>query len=129
MHGKRALVRRPSPRLAEGLLTHLERSPVDADRAMAQWDGYVRAVIDAGWAVVEVEPAPDCPDSGFVEDTMVVYGDVAIISRLFPLFAGLVAGFMVDRRSFAHLEWYVFLRAILTAIACACLYAGYKAIA
>jgi dimethylargininase len=81
MHRKRTLVRRPSPRLAEGLLTHLERSPVDADRAMAQWDGYVRAFIDAGWQVVEVEPAPDSPDSGFVEDTMVVYGDLAVIAR------------------------------------------------
>jgi dimethylargininase len=81
MDGKRALVRRPSPRLAEGLLTHLERSPVDADLAMAQWDGYVRAFIDAGWRVIEVEPAPDCPDSGFVEDTMVVYGDLAVIAR------------------------------------------------
>ncbi|AEV73012.1 N-dimethylarginine dimethylaminohydrolase [Mycolicibacterium rhodesiae NBB3] len=81
MHGRRALVRRPSPRLAEGLLTHLERSPVDADRAIAQWDGYVQAFVDAGWQVIEVEPAPDSPDSGFVEDTMVVYGDLAVIAR------------------------------------------------
>ena len=81
MDGKRALVRRPSPRLAEGLLTHLERSPVDADLAMAQWDGYVQAFVDAGWQVIEVEPAPDSPDSGFVEDTMVVYGDLAVIAR------------------------------------------------
>ena len=48
---------------------------------------------------------------------------------LFLLFCGLVASFMVDRRVFIRLEWYVFLRAVLTAIACACLYAGYKAIA
>jgi len=79
--GKRALVRRPSPRLAEGLLTHLQRSPVDVDRAMAQWHGYVQAFIDAGWQVIEVEPAPENPDSGFVEDTMVVYGDLAVIAR------------------------------------------------
>lgn len=75
------MVRRPSPRLAEGLLTHIERSPVDATTALKQWEGYVRALVDAGWAVTEVEPAPDCPDSGFVEDTVVVYGDLAVISR------------------------------------------------
>lgn len=81
MHAKKALVRRPSPRLAEGLLTHIERSPVDPDTAMKQWDGYVRAFVDAGWRLTEVEPAPDSPDSVFVEDSVVVYGDLAVIAR------------------------------------------------
>jgi dimethylargininase len=81
VHAKKALVRRPSPRLAEGLLTHIERSTVDADIAVKQWDGYVRALVDAGWRVSEVEPAPECPDSVFVEDTVVVYGDLAVIAR------------------------------------------------
>ena len=74
-------MRRPSPRLAEGLLTHIERSPVDAGVAMKQWEGYVRALVDAGWRVTEVAPAPDYPDSVFVEDTVVVYGDLAVIAR------------------------------------------------
>ncbi len=81
VHAKKALVRRPGPRLAEGLLTHLERSPVDQDVAMKQWDAYVRAFVDAGWRLTEVEPAPDSPDSVFVEDTVVVYGDLAVIAR------------------------------------------------
>ena len=34
---KRALVRRPGPRLAEGLVTHIERSSIDLDLARAQW--------------------------------------------------------------------------------------------
>jgi dimethylargininase len=74
-------VRRPCRRLAEGLVTHIERSPVDADIAMKQWEGYVRGFVDAGWRVSEVEPAPDCPDGAFVEDTVVVYGDLAVIAR------------------------------------------------
>jgi dimethylargininase len=74
-------VRRPCRRLAEGLLTHIERSPVNADIAMKQWEGYVRAFVDAGWRVIEVEPAPDRPDGVFVEDTVVVYGDLAVIAR------------------------------------------------
>ena len=77
----RALVRRPSPRLAEGLLTHLDRKPVDADLALRQWDGYVAALAGEGWEVTEVPAAEDCPDSAFVEDTVVVYGDLAVISR------------------------------------------------
>ena len=81
MHTKKAIVRRPSPRLAEGLVTHIERSPVDAGIAMKQWEAYVRAFVDAGWRVTEVQPAPACPDSVFVEDTVVVYGDLAVIAR------------------------------------------------
>jgi dimethylargininase len=77
----RALVRRPSPRLAEGLLTHLDRTPVDADLAMTQWEGYVAALATEGWEILEVPEAGDCPDSAFVEDTVVVYDDLAVISR------------------------------------------------
>jgi dimethylargininase len=67
--------------LAEGLVTHIERSSVDVNTAMKQWEGYIRAFVDAGWRVSEVQPAPACPDSVFVEDTVVVYGDLAVIAR------------------------------------------------
>ena len=77
----KALVRRPGARLAEGLVTHVARQPVDVDLAQQQWQGYVAAMQDAGWQTVEVEPAPDCPDSVFVEDTMVVYDRTAVIAR------------------------------------------------
>jgi dimethylargininase len=77
----RALVRRPSPHLADGLLTHLERRPVDVDLARRQWDGYVAALAAEGWDIIEVPPADDCPDEAFVEDTAVVYGDLAVIAR------------------------------------------------
>jgi dimethylargininase len=79
--GKKALVRRPGSRLADGLVTHIERSSVDVNTAMRQWEGYIRAFVDAGWRMTEVEPAPACPDSVFVEDTVVVYGDLAVIAR------------------------------------------------
>ena len=76
-----ALVRRPSPRLDQGLVTHIERSTVDIPLAMAQWEGYVVALHGAGWETIEVDPSPDSPDSHFVEDTIVVFGDVAVIAR------------------------------------------------
>jgi dimethylargininase len=78
---RRVLVRRPSPRLADGLLTHLERTPVDLDLALAQWESYVEAWRSEGWQAIEVESADDCPDAAFVEDTVVVYGELAIVSR------------------------------------------------
>src|SRR5262245_17102804 len=81
MLDRRALVRRPSSRLAEGLVTHIDRQPVDVGLAMKQWEAYVAALHDAGWATIEVPSAEDCPDSVFVEDTVVMYGDRAVITR------------------------------------------------
>jgi dimethylargininase len=82
MNSRRALVRQPSPRLAEGLVTHIERSDdLDVELARRQWEGYVGALEEAGWSTQEVAPAMDCPDSVFIEDTMVVYGDLAVIAR------------------------------------------------
>lgn len=77
----RLLVRRPSPRLAEGELTHLDRVPVDADLALAQWQGYVEAFRARGWEIVEIAPADDQPDGVFVEDAVVLFGDLAVLCR------------------------------------------------
>ncbi|MBX6769491.1 MAG: N(G),N(G)-dimethylarginine dimethylaminohydrolase [Actinomadura rubrobrunea] len=76
-----ALVREPGPRLAEGIVTHLRRRPVDVDRARAQHAEYVAALRDAGWRVRAVEPADDLPSGVFVEDTGVVGGDLAVVCR------------------------------------------------
>lgn len=81
MPTKKALVRRPSPRLAEGIVSFLPRRPVDVQLAGRQWEAYVAALSSAGWEVVEVVPAGDCPDSVFVEDTMVVFRDRAVMAR------------------------------------------------
>ncbi|MEU6524277.1 dimethylargininase [Streptomyces sp. NPDC046924] len=81
MSGKKALVRRPGPRLAEGLVTRIGREHVDVDRATEQWEAYTEALREHGWETAEVEPADDCPDSVFVEDTVVMYRNVALIAR------------------------------------------------
>ncbi|WP_338894866.1 dimethylargininase [Streptomyces sp. TG1A-60] len=81
MPSKKALVRRPSPRLAEGLVTHVERTEVDVDLAVEQWEAYGEALRAHGWETIEVEPADDCPDAVFVEDTVVLYRNVALIAR------------------------------------------------
>jgi len=67
--------------LADGLVTHIERSPVDAALAIRQWEVYVDTLREAGWTIVEVPEAPDCPDSVFIEDTVLMYRNVAVISR------------------------------------------------
>jgi dimethylargininase len=77
----KALVRRPGPRLPEGIVDHIERVPVDYERAVKQWEQYVALLRRYEWETVEVDRADDCPDGVFVEDTMVVYNRVAMISR------------------------------------------------
>ncbi|HET9860240.1 MAG TPA: N(G),N(G)-dimethylarginine dimethylaminohydrolase [Nocardioidaceae bacterium] len=81
MVSRTALVRRPGPRLADGLVTHIERTAVDVALAERQWADYVAALEVNGWATVEVPAADDCPDSVFVEDTMVVFRDLAVVAR------------------------------------------------
>jgi dimethylargininase len=76
-----ALVRQPSSRMAEGITTHIDRVPADADGAARQHAAYVAAVAAAGWTIHEVAPADDLPDSAFVEDTMVVLADLAVLAR------------------------------------------------
>ena len=77
----RILVRRPSPRLAEGELTHIERVPVDADLAQQQWEQYVDVYRSRGWDVIDIEAADAHADGVFVEDTVVMFGDVAVLTR------------------------------------------------
>lgn len=73
-------MRQPSSRLAEGELTHLDRVAVDAELARLQWVGYVAALEAGGFPTIEVAPAEEHPDSVFIEDTVVVFGDLAVIT-------------------------------------------------
>jgi dimethylargininase len=77
----RLLVRRPSPQLADGELTHLDRVPVDPPAAARQWDAYVEVFRVRGWDVIEVPAADEHPDGVFVEDAVVVFGDFAVLCR------------------------------------------------
>ncbi len=76
-----ALVRRPGPRLADGIVTHISRTPVDVGLAERQHAAYRDALASAGWTLVEVEPVDECPDAVFVEDTVVVCDGLAVLTR------------------------------------------------
>ncbi|WP_127794161.1 dimethylargininase [Agromyces sp. LHK192] len=75
-----ALVRIPASNLAEGELTHLDRVPVDQALADDQWDNYCAALVAEGWDTVEVDAAPELADSVFVEDALVMFGELAILT-------------------------------------------------
>jgi dimethylargininase len=76
------LVRAPGSRLAEGIVTHISRAPVDVALAREQHAAYARALAEAGWMIRQAPAAEDCPDSVFIEDTVVIC--VTCLSVLLP---------------------------------------------
>jgi dimethylargininase len=67
--------------MADGIVTYGERARVDPELAAAEHAAYVDALAGAGWAIREVPPADELPDSAFVEDTVVVCGELAVLAR------------------------------------------------
>ena len=55
--------------------------PLDADLARSQHGAYVSALRSAGYAIEMVAADEDHPDCVFIEDTAVVLGSVAVITR------------------------------------------------
>ena len=51
------LVRGPSSRLAEGIVTHISRMPVDMELARSQHAAYADALAASGWAIRPVVTA------------------------------------------------------------------------
>ena len=58
-----SVVRPPSSRLAEGIVTHIGRTAVDVDLARRQHAAYVSALAASGWQAEPVPVAEACPDS------------------------------------------------------------------
>jgi dimethylargininase len=76
-----ALTRDLSPAITRCELVHLERSPIDFDRAVAQHERYIELLTDLGYAVSRLPAEPEMPDAVFVEDTAVVLDEIAVITR------------------------------------------------
>lgn len=76
-----ALVRVPSTRIAEGAVSFIEREPVDSARADSQWEAYVSALDAEGFETVEVAEIDESADGVFIEDSLVIVGSRAIVTR------------------------------------------------
>ncbi len=75
-------MREPSATLADCELSFLRRRPIDPSRARAQHAGYGEALRTAGAEVVVLPPADPLPDAAFVEDTVVVVDEVAVLCAI-----------------------------------------------
>jgi dimethylargininase len=81
MPGLVAITRQVSPAINQCELTHLERQPIDLQRAQAQHHEYEQALHSLGVEVMSLPPAPDLPDSVFVEDVAIVLDECAVLTR------------------------------------------------
>ena len=76
-----ALTRAVSPLLPDCELTHVEREPIDVQLAREQHAAYEDCLRNLGCDVQRLPDAPDLPDSVFVEDTVVLVDELAIMTR------------------------------------------------
>ena len=76
----RALLRTPSPALAECELTHIERVEIDIDRALDQHRAYAALLTRLGVEVTILDPLRDYPDSCFVEDAALAFPECFVLT-------------------------------------------------
>lgn len=76
-----AFTRAVSPAFAHCELTHLGRQPISPEKAARQHRYYERALERSGFEVVRLPELPDQADGVFVEDTAIILGEHAVITR------------------------------------------------
>lgn len=77
----KAYTRALSPRLAECQLTHQQRVPIDAAKAIEEHRSYEQALAGAGFEIIRLPELADDPDAVFVEDTALLLDGHAVITR------------------------------------------------
>lgn len=76
----KAIVRAPSENFADGL-TSVDLGVPVLETALAQHREYCEALVRCGLSLIELDPDPSYPDSAFVEDTAILTGKWAVITR------------------------------------------------
>jgi len=78
----RAIVRTPGRNFKRCISDHTLHHTVNVSIALEQHKKYCQTLQDLGVDLIELEPDDTHPDSCFVEDTVVVHGDRAMITRM-----------------------------------------------
>jgi dimethylargininase len=76
-----AITRLVSPAINQCELSHLERLPIDIERARLQHHAYEETLHGLGVEIHSLPEEPHLPDSVFVEDTAVVLDECALLTR------------------------------------------------
>jgi dimethylargininase len=77
-----ALTRAVSRTLASCELTWLPRHEIDIDLAIRQHNQYERSLAAMGIRVISLPEQPEMPDAVFVEDPLLVFDELAIVTRM-----------------------------------------------
>jgi dimethylargininase len=77
-----ALTRAVSRTLTSCELTWLARQEIDIDLANRQHHQYERSLEAMGVRVISLPEQPDMPDAVFVEDPLLVFDEIAIVTRM-----------------------------------------------
>ncbi len=78
---KHAIIRRPGKEFQSCLSTHPDRNRISFTRAIEQHIVYGNLLKELGIEVITLPPLENHPDACFVEDTVVVHGNKAIIAN------------------------------------------------
>jgi dimethylargininase len=76
-----ALTRAVPPSIDRCELTHMAREPIDHARAVHEHAVYEDTLRGLGCRVERLPALPDNPDAVFVEDTALVFDDIAVMAR------------------------------------------------
>ncbi len=79
---KYAIVRPPGANFKRCISDHPLHHTLNIELALKQHKTYCETIHNLGVEIIELEPADEYPDSCFVEDTVVVFGKRAIITRM-----------------------------------------------
>ena len=79
--GTVAIVREVPEALARCELSFVERTPIDLQLARRQHEAYAGALRALGCEVLQLRPLDEFPDSVFVEDTALVFDELAVLTR------------------------------------------------
>ena len=77
-----ALTHLPSPKLQECELTFLDSEPICLEKAQSEHQAYRAMLERCGAKVIVLDESLECPDSVFVEDPIIVFDEVAILTSM-----------------------------------------------
>ena len=77
-----ALTHVVSPNINRCELTYQDRSPIDFNLATEQHRKYCQVLSDCGLRIIELSVNRAFPDSTFIEDTAVVFDEIAILASM-----------------------------------------------
>jgi len=78
----KAIVHTVSPQFDQCELTYLKRRPIDLERAVRQHDTYCNLIESEGGEGVRLNANRDFPDACFVEDTAIVFDELAVMASM-----------------------------------------------